>query len=195
MPAGSWNCWLSCRSRSTPLRRGWPRSLPQADVTRSARMTPRISCWPSVSEFRSRRSINGWPMLRRTLASRSSFGCNSAACTHMCASELGSRGSNAEAWASCAGSPYEQREHGREQAQEAGHIPRRGVRAQLVTDQSGADRGDRGTDLVCREDPAEHNGSVRAEVLAAQRDRRRYGGHPIEAVEHDEHEHRGMSRA
>ena len=58
----------------------------------------------------------------------------------------------------------------------------------------GHGRRDRGADLVGGEDPAEDDGPVQPEHLAAQGDGRRHGGHPVQAVDDDEHQHAGLHR-
>ena len=75
------------------------------------------------------------------------------------------------------------------EAQAAGRHPGREVVAGSVPDPAGVRRRDAGADHVGGEDPAEDDaGPLEAEVLAAQRHRRRHGGHPVEAVEEDEDE-------
>src|SRR4028119_1864717 len=52
-----------------------------------------------------------------------------------------------------------------------------------------AERGECRAGLGGGEDPAEDDGRAGAEVLAAQRQRGRHGGHPVQAVEDDERAH------
>ncbi len=81
---------------------------------------------------------------------------------------------------------------GRRRAQGAGGDPDDVVGAEAVAGHA-AQKGDEGgTDLVGGEDPAEDDGAVLAVLLAAQGEGGRDGGDPVETVEDDEEDHRGV---
>ena len=86
-----------------------------------------------------------------------------------------------------------QRQHRRQQAQATGHHPGQRVVAELGSGRAGSHRGHGRADLVRGEHPAEdHRRVLRPVDLAAQRDRGRHGGDPVQPVEDDKDEQAGM---
>ena len=72
--------------------------------------------------------------------------------------------------------------------------PCRGVLPRDVPECPGGKRSDGGTDLVGSENPAEDDRAVLTEQLAAQGDRRRHRGNPVEPVDDDKDDDRRLHR-